>query len=453
MALTRAAETAGEAAVDAGQDAPPRRRRWSGLLPARGPQRVLAAATLVNTFGSGMFVTSSALYFTRVVGLPASHVALGLTTGGIVGLLAGLAGGQVADRWGAKRTQLGVMVLGAASTTCYLFVRSLWLFVLVTCLTAAVQSANPTSRDPLVREFGGAAPAAFRAYLQAVTNLALALGALMAGVAIQVNTREAYLSLMLGRALAFVGCALILLRLPHPARRRTQAPGGRWGALRDRPFLIATVLNGGLALHYAIPTFALPLWIVGHTHAPRWMVSALLLVNTLMVSALQVAAGRHVHTTAAAGKRMLWAGLALSAGLVLMAAADGPPTWGAVLVLLAAMIVYTAGELWHAAASMEYAFGLAAPHAQGQYSGVFAFGSGVSEALAPMVLGVLVLGWGRTGWLVLGAVLLGLGALSGPLVSRAQRHTPSTTRPVPPASPTPFPSPPSYPSHPSHPSN
>ncbi|MFF1360964.1 MFS transporter [Streptomyces sp. NPDC058297] len=398
--------------------------RWAKLLPAPGPQRVLAAATLVNTFGSGLFVTSSALYFTRVIGLPAAQVALGLTAGGIVGLVAGMAAGRGADRWGAKRTQIGVMVLGAFFMTCYLFVHTFWPFVVVACLTAAVHSANPTSRDPLVRQFGGERPAAYRAYLQAMTNLAIALGAVVAGVAIQADSREAYVSLLVGRTLAFVGCALVLTRLPGRARSETRQPEKLgWVALRNRPFLVATVINGVMEVHYAVPTFALPLWIVDHTDAPRWTVSVVLLLNTAMVAGLQVMAGRSVTSTEAAGKRMLWAGCALCAGLALMAAAGGPTAWVSALILVAATAVYTVGELWHAAASMEYSFGLASAEAQGQYSGVFRLGAGTGDALAPTVMGVMVLSWGRPGWLVLAVLFLLVGAASRPAVAFASRRS------------------------------
>ncbi|MFE3375555.1 MFS transporter [Streptomyces anulatus] len=409
----------------------PGRRPWSGLLPDPGPQRVLAAATLVNTFGSGMFVTSSALFFTRVIGLPTSQVALGLSAGGVVGLFAGIAGGRIADRWGARSTQLGIMLLGTLFMTCYLFVHTFWMFIVVACLTAAVHAANPASRDPLVRQFGGERPAAYRAYLQATTNLAIASGALLAGLAIQLDTREAYLSLLIGRTLAFVGCALLLLRLPgppaSPAGARTKRRG-HWVALRDRPFLAATLLNGIMEMHYIVPTFALPLWIVDHTQAPRWMVSVVLLLNTAMVASLQVYASRHVNSTEAAGRRMLWAGFALFSGLALMATAHGPTAWVAAGLLLVATAVYTVGELWHAAASMEYSFGLAVPHAQGQYSGVFGFGAGVGEALSPTVVAVLVLSWGRPGWLALGIVFLVVGALCRPVIAWTHRRYPPTGR-------------------------
>ncbi|MEU9078792.1 MFS transporter [Kitasatospora sp. NPDC048538] len=396
---------------------------WARLLPEPGPQRVLAAATVVNTFGSGLFVASSALYFTRVVGLPTGQVALGLTAGGVTGLFAGLAGGRIADRWGARRTQIGVMLLGAAFTTGYLFVRGFWPFLAVACLTAAVHAANPASRDPLVRAFGGTRPAAFRAYLQAVTNLALSLGAVLAGLAVQADTRGAYTALLVGRVLAFLACALVLARLPRPAPRAAGAdrPRSGWTALRNRPFLVATAANGLLELHYSVPAFALPLWIVGHTSAPRWTTSAVLLLNTGLIAAFQVRAARDVTGVDAAGRRLRWAGGALAAALLLTAAAEGPPWWAAALLLTVATAVYTAGELWHAAASMEYSFGFAEPGAQGQYSGVFGFGAGLGDALGPAVLGVFVLSWGRPGWLLLAALLLAVGTLTGPLVTRAAR--------------------------------
>ncbi|MFI8106527.1 MFS transporter [Streptomyces sp. NPDC086023] len=429
MALTEnAGQQARPAELLADPAAPAERRRprrWAKkLLPSPGPQRVLAAATLVNTFGSGLFVTSSALYFTRVIGLPTTQVAVGLTAGGIVGLLAGMAGGRIADRWGAKRTQIAVMVLGAFFMTCYLFVHTFWAFIAVACLTAAVHSANPTSRDPLVRQFGGDRPAAYRAYLQAMTNLAIALGAVVAGAAIQADSPEAYTSLLVGRTLAFIGCALVLTRLPGPPPNATRAAEKvGWVALRNRPFLVATVINGVMEMHYAVPTFALPLWIVDHTNAPRWTVSVILLLNTAMVAGLQVMAGRSVSSAEDAGKRMLWAGCALSTGLVLMAAADGPTAWVSALTLVVATAVYTLGELWHAAASMEYSFGFASAEAQGQYSGVFRLGAGTGDALAPTVMGVLVLSWGRPGWLVLALLFLLVGAVSRPAVAFASRRS------------------------------
>ena len=68
------------------------------LLPEPGPQRVYGLATLVNTFGFGLVVTSLVLYFTRVVHLGSLQVGLGLTISGLIGLVAGVPVGALADR-------------------------------------------------------------------------------------------------------------------------------------------------------------------------------------------------------------------------------------------------------------------------------------------------------------------------------------------------------------------
>ncbi len=394
------------------------------LLPEPGPQRILTAATFVNTVGSGMYMASSALYFTRVVGLPMSQVALGLLVGAMAGLIAGVYAGRIADKWGARETQVAVMAFGAVGMLGFLFITAFWSYLVVCVLMGLVYAADRASKAPLIRTLAGDNPTGFRAYLRSVTNLALALGAVAAGLGIQIDSRPAYLALIIGRAAAFLGCALATLLLPHVAPLPARASGGRWRVLKDRPYVSATVLNCLMSLHFAVPSFLLPLWIVDHTDAPRWMVSGAFVLNTIMVIAFQVPISKGVDDAGEAGRRMLWAGAALFLGLGLMAAAQGVAPWAAAVFLVVAMVFYTFGELWHAAAAMEWTFGLADPAAQGEYAGVFGIGAGLAEALAPSVLGTLGLVWGRPGWLVLGVLFLTVGAVSRPLIAYSLRSGP-----------------------------
>ncbi|MGI5500369.1 MFS transporter [Lentzea sp. CA-135723] len=393
----------------------------TGLLPDTREQRALAIAHFVNAVGSGMFMAGSVLYFTRIVGLPMTQVALGLFLGAMTGLVAGILGGRIADRYGARETQIVVMIVGAAAMICFTFVTSLGAYLVVSVLIGLVFAADKSSKAPLVRHFGGENPAAYRAYLRSVVNLAIALGSLAAGIALQIDSKPAYLVLIVGRALSFLAGAAMLVRLPRVAPSHTSADSGRWIALRDRPYLAATALNSLMSLHYAVPTFLLPLWVVEHTEAPKWMVSVALVLNTAMIITLQVVLSRNVSDHVTAGVRMRWAGLAVAAGLVLMATAGTQNAEVAIGLLLLSTAVYTLGELWHAAAAMEYSFGLAAPHAQGQYSGVFGLGGGVAEALAPAVLG-LAITYGWPAWLLIAAGFAAVGLLSSPLVSFALRR-------------------------------
>ena len=67
-------------------------------------------------------------------------------------------------------------------------------------------------------------------------------------------------------------------------------------------------------------------------------------------------------------------------------------------------------------------FGLAPPHAQGQYQGLVGMGNFAGQALSPFILVGLVLSGGRLGFVLLGAWFALLG-LAGPAVARWGERT------------------------------
>ncbi|MET8837887.1 MFS transporter, partial [Micromonospora sp. NPDC004540] len=164
--------------------------------------------------GSGIFMASAVLFFTRSAGLPLTQVALGMGIAALVGMLAGIPTGHLADRRGPREIYLLTLIIRAATMAALAFVHTFWLFVVLVCLTQLAHSAGGASRGPLVRGFGGTNPARYRAYLRSVANLAGSCGALAAGAAVQLDTRAAYLALIIGNATSFVACAAIITRLP-----------------------------------------------------------------------------------------------------------------------------------------------------------------------------------------------------------------------------------------------
>ncbi|MEY3697148.1 MAG: hypothetical protein RJA41_798, partial [Actinomycetota bacterium] len=48
------------------------------LVPKDKNEKWLAIGTVIDTFGNGLFYTVSALYFTRIIGLSAQEVGIGL---------------------------------------------------------------------------------------------------------------------------------------------------------------------------------------------------------------------------------------------------------------------------------------------------------------------------------------------------------------------------------------
>lgn len=395
-----------------------------GLVPERGPRRVLAVATFVNMVGIGVFMTSAVLFFTRSVGLPLAQVALGMGAAALVGMLAGIPTGHLADRRGPREIYLLTLVVRAVTTAALVFVHTFWPFVVLVCLNQLAQSAGGASRGPLVRGFGGTNLAGFRAHLRSVANLAGACGALVAGAAVQLDTRAAYLTLIVGNAVSFVACAAVITRLPSLPPVAVPHMTGRWVALRDRPYLAFTVLDAVMGIQGQVLVFALPVWIISRTDAPRWFVGAAVLVNTALVAALQVRASRGIDTGPAAGRAMRRSGSAFLVGMALIAATSTMPGWLAVTVMTLGVAAHTVGELWHTAGSLEVQFRLAPSHAQGQYTGVAGLGTGLANVAAPSVLGLLCIAWGAPGWLLMGAVFVAVGLVAPVVVRWGERTRP-----------------------------
>ena len=267
----------------------------SSLLPERGPRRVLAVATAVNMTGYGVYLTPSVLYFTRAMGLAASRVGIGLTVAGAVALAAGVPVGHLADRRGARGSYAATLAVAAAAMIRALSHSGLLAVPGLRHGRSHRRSTGPAARGPLVKHFGGERPAEYPSLPAFMTNIGIALGAVLAGFGIPVGTRHAYLVLLAVSAACSavaVGAVLLLPALPpEPA-----TDGRRWIALQDRPYLALTLLDGVMAIQFRVLTAAIPLWLLTRTHAPRWSVSAVMLVNTAIVVVFQVRASRSIDT-------------------------------------------------------------------------------------------------------------------------------------------------------------
>lgn len=391
------------------------------LIPNARPQRTFAVSTFVNSIGSGIYLTAGVLYFTEAVHLPAAQVGLGLSIAGLASLAVGIAIGRLADRRGPRGVYATTLVIRALATAGFTLADSFWQFVLVTSLAGAAQAAGLAARSPIIKHHGGESPQEFLAYLRSITNTGISLGALLAGWAVQTDTHTALQLLITGNAATFAASAAILISLPS-IRPLPVYDGPRWTALRDHPYLALTALDGIMAAQFKVLTVAIPLWLITFTHAPRWLISATMLTNTVIVIAFQVRAGRNVDTPTAAAHAYRRAGTAFLASCALLSLSAGAPTWTAITLIMSAVVIHTIGELWHVAGGFEISFAFAPDHATGQYLGVFSMGAGLAEALGPTLLISLCITWGRPGWYVLGALFAVTGLATPAAVRWAERH-------------------------------
>ncbi|MFE4520437.1 MFS transporter [Kitasatospora sp. NPDC056783] len=382
-----------------------------------GPDRVLVAASFVNRIGNGLFNAASALYFTLVVGLPAVQVGAALTIAGVIGLCAGIPGGHLADRHGARVIMMLALVIQAVSMAALVLVES-WAALTITATVDQIAAAvGGAAWGALVARVGGERPAVFRAKLRTFVNLGVVLGAMGAGLALAADTRGAYVALILGNAASFALCAALLLLLPRYPVPAAPPQQRRWLVFADRPFLTFTALYGAMGLQYPVVSLLLPIWISEHTETPRWTVPALFAANSVFCILMQTRIGSRIETLNDGGRAFRTAGLLFLVSCPMMALAAYAPVWAAAGLVLAAIFVHSLGEVWESSAAFALGFGLAPNHAQGQYQGVFGLGFNAGQALAPAILTTVVLGLGPAGWLLLALFFVLLGA-AGPSLAR-----------------------------------
>jgi MFS family permease len=392
--------------------------RW--LAPS-GPQRVVILSSFVNRVGNGLFNTAAVLYFTLVVHLHPAQVGVGLTIAGLVGLLAGIPAGDLADRHGARLVRLVALGGQTATMVGYLFVDSFVPFVLLATLGQLCLSAGTAAAGPVIVRAGGDRPAAFRAKARTYGNLGVVIGTVGAGVAMQIGTRDAYVALIVGNAISYVWCAVLVLRVPNYPPLPKPPHHRRLAVLADRPFLTYTLLHGAMGLQYPVLSVLLPLWLVTQTHAPRWTVAGVALLSAGVCVLLQSRLGSRVETVGQGGRALRKAGLLFLVSCPVLALTSDVPAWATIIVLAVAVVVHSVGEVWESSAEFALGFGLAPDHAQGQYQGLLGLGFDVGQAVAPAILTTVVLGLGQVGWLVLALVFVGLGLAGPPLAAWGER--------------------------------
>ncbi|MEU6064797.1 MULTISPECIES: MFS transporter [Streptomyces] len=395
---------------------------FASLLPAPGAVRPLAANYLVDSLGTGLFLTGGVAFFVHVVGLTATQVGAGFSLAGLVTLGASVPTGWLADRMDTRRLLILVHVVESLLFCLYPLVHSFLAFVLVACATSLAIRAASTVRAALtggVLEPDRLVPG--RAYLRSVFNGGFAGGSALAAWALADGSHLACELVILGNAVSYLLAALTLIPLPPLPPRPRPAGVSKKPALKDVPFVLLTLLNGLLGINGIILTLALPLMIVSGHGIPKALAGLFVTVNTLLVVVFQVRLSRGADTVEGGARAQRRAGVFLALSCVGIAAAAAVHTPApAIVLLVVAVLLLTAGELLAMAGSWGISYGLAPDHARGEYLGVYALGMAFAETVGPAATATLGVGEGAPGWLAIAAVFLLSGLAVVPLAARAQ---------------------------------
>lgn len=321
----------------------------------------------------------------------------------------------------------------------YVLVHDLASLVITASIVTLAQQGGSSVRSAAIgRAFPGGERVRVRATMRTVTNIGIAAGTALAAIPLAVGTGVAYRVTMVVAGVLFVASAFVLLGLP--ALRIDAAPAERTetGSIlrpvrdgrspyRDVRFLGVGALTGIFGIQFGLFEVAVPLWVVGHTVAPDVLVSPLLLVNTVVVIALQVRMSRGTGTIAGAARSMMHAGWLMTVACGLWAAAgwvtgdDWLPAAVAGAVLVVAALVHSLAEITSSAAGWSLSFEMAPADRVGAYQGVYGTGYAVGAMVAPAVVTLTAIDLGTVGWAVL-AVMFLAAALGTAAIARRAAH-------------------------------
>ncbi|MGE7389377.1 MFS transporter [Streptomyces sp. NPDC004126] len=394
--------------------------------PGGRDARIMLLGQLVDRTGSGIWAASSVLFFTFVVGLDAGRLGLMLGVGAVAGIAGSPLAGHLADRLPVRRLLIACHLLRLATLGAMLAVTRFEALLLIVALTCLGDRAAKTLEMLFATRVAGERRTTYQALSRSAANAGCAVGAGLAAVGLAVGTRGAYEVLILGNALSFLAAAVLVWRTREPrghGRLVAPVPGdgdgdgppgpkppaaGPW---RDRGYLRFVLLDTAMNLDASLLDVGLPLWLVHRTDAPHAVVPAFLVLNTVLVVALQLPVSAKVRAPRQAAAAVSWYGLFLLGACALLALTPEHGPWTASATLLAAAALVTAAELVRSVSSWELAVSLAPRQARASYLGVAGISSSAQKAVGPPLLTGAVMAAGPPGWLALGAGVAALALL------------------------------------------
>lgn len=411
----------------------PSRQRLAGVafgwLPAQQATRRLLIVSFIDSLGTGMFLTGSALFFTRGVGLTAGQVGFGLSLASVVGFVCSVPIGRFSDRVGARPMLVGLQFWRGSCFIAYPFVHDLGSFLVVACLAGAGEWAAPPVVQSLVGSLvGDKSRVRTMSTIMMVRNVGFTLGAATAAWAIAVGGGSVYQVLVFAYAGTFLasGLTLLLLRMDTAKVERT-GPVAK-DRPRNRPgprYLVLAGLNGLLYLHAVILTIGLPLWVATATTGPPPLIGAIVVTNTLLAVGLQMRLSRGVEGLRSAATRQRRAGIALAVCCLLVALTGTTGPAVTVVLVLVATVALTIGEVYQAIGGWGLSFELSPEASRGYFLSVYGLGSTGAMIIGPWLLTAVVMPAGELGWAGLAAMLAIVGACVPMIVRRVSVAPPA----------------------------
>lgn len=221
----------------------------------------------LSALGTGMTLPFLLVYLSTVRGVSLATAGLALSTLALASSVGNPLGGSFADRFGARRTVIGGLLVAAAGAVALGLVREPWqAFGACATLGLGVSIIWPAQDALLAAVAGREHRSSVFSVRHATLNAGLGIGALLAAVIVDTTDPSTFTTLFLADAATYLSFIPILLTVPDPRPAHTAAEAGAGGALatilRDRVFvrvwllsaLVVTISYG--QFHAAFPAYA-----------------------------------------------------------------------------------------------------------------------------------------------------------------------------------------------------
>jgi MFS family permease len=411
-------------------------RRVLGELRGR-QERFLAISMSILYLGTGLSYSLLALYLTRYLHMGATTYGVGMSVAAIFGIVSGPIMGHLSDRVNGY-SLYAVLVWVMAAATAAVTVADKWVALALLCVLLACARGSATVITTLIgRAVAPDRRVRYRAVLKTLANTAMVIGLGLGSLVLAVNSMVAFRVGFAVEASTLL-IAGILVRSASPDKVRDDRSGhpenagsrpaaagkSRFAVLHDGRFAVLAALNSVLMLYMSMLAVAVPLWVSSRLHAPLWLVSVAMVVNTVGLIIFQIPASRPVSGVRSAALACRRGGILFGVAAVMfpLAAIAHSLAWALIVIVLLSMAL-VGGEVFYSAGSWELVYRLAPEELLGQYQGVFGAGLDLSMIAAPTLFAWLTSVRNTLGWFIVAAVFVAAGALLVPATARGDNAT------------------------------
>ena len=401
---------------------------WQRVLPPTKLERDLVWQCVLSAFATGTFLTGTAVFFTKIVGLSGAEVGLGMSIAAGVTLLLQLPMGRLADRVGAKPLWALASAVEAALYFAWPLIGGMVGFVLMLSVLAIFETAARNARNVYrIAVFPREVRVRALAYMRAARNVGYTLGAGASGVALGIGTDAVALIPLVTGGLLVLNAVLIASVLPVITRQvpvvegddpTTAAPP----AWRNPGFVVLSVCNGVLSSNQVLLNVVVPLWLVERTDAPPTLLAWLFGTNTVLAVLLQVRASRVADSVDGSLRAVRWSGWAFIVSCALIAWTHETAGWVSILLIWIGHVTITGAELWQSAADWSFTSDLSDHRRLGDYQGVWGLGYQIEPIIFPALYTFLALQVGTPGWIVIALIGVTAAVVAHPAARAAERH-------------------------------